>query len=493
MMSHSRALEMALTSYSMPSLLLDEKGVIRFMNQAVLELLGEGMTTAMQGPWLQLLRPNERLRAEPSAPPQAGVWELSDEAGNGIPCEFTVLPYGVGGGGERSAALESGDGDVRWLVFFQDARVSGEVAETLRSHEASFRQTIGSVPGALFQYELFPDGAELMHYVSPGCFELWELEAEEVELNVGLLWAMVYEDDVVAMKASVMKSADELSPWLHEWRIITPSGKHKWVQGSALPTRRLGGGTLWHSYLLDVTERKLQEESHTALLQRSSEQLHSLAAQLQTAREEERKDLARELHDEVGQYLAVISLDLHEVNRCHAAGDSITAPAAHLDSMLQETLMVVQGLAERLRPPMFDYRGLASLIASHVEQRFEAEGGVKFLVEVEDGEQLARELEPDTALAMYRVFQESSTNVLRHSGAAHAWIRLRVEDSSTLVLEVEDDGIGITEEQIQHPLSLGLTGMQERMRAIGGTFSVGIGACGGVLTRATLNVPTVTP
>ncbi len=461
-----------------PSLGLDEEGVVTFLNRAAVALLGSGSRERIQGPWSEMLRPSERQRAQRQLMDPngtlAGPWEFADESGNPLLCHVTALPIQAAGGGGS-------------ILFLHDARAEDEVVASVRAHEKSFRQLASSVPGALSEYELFPDGTELVHYMSSGCFDLWELEAEEVENHAARLWEMVHEDDLEAMQASVVESAEGLTPWTHEWRITTPSGVKKWIEGTARPTLQPGGSILWQAFMLDVTERKLHDEHQASLLRRSSEQLRSLAGQLQTVREEERTEVARELHDEVGQYLTVMTLDLHEIERCETEGASIEAPREHLKQMLAETLEVVQRMTERLRPPLFEFRGLGPIIATHVASRLQIDGGVQFHVDISAGDRPSRSLRSDRALALFRVFQESATNVLRHSKANEAWVRLGA-DGNTLILEIEDDGVGITEEEIQDPLSMGLTGMRERMHAIDGTFSIRQGARGGVLTRATLDL-----
>ena len=465
----------ALKSHPTPYIAVGDDGAVLSMNHAATQLLGPGSRAAIGDTWRTLLRPSERARAEESPLPSPGEWELSDEAGSPIRCRLSMLP------------LEVFEG-VALLVALTDIRTEEEIDTSLRNREMTFRQMAGSVPGALFRYVLFPDGTDAVKYVSPGCFDLWELEAEDVEQDTTRLWKMVAADDIKGLQASVMHSTQSLEPWFHEWRITTPSGRHKWLQGSARPIRQSDGSTLWNSFVLDVTERKLHEQQQSEVIRGSREQLRSLAVRLQDVREEERKELALELHDQVGQYLTVMGMDLHEIRTRCDEGVHPVSSIEHLSTMLDETLDIVQSLTARLRPPMLDARGLGPAITAHVEKRLSLEGGVVFHLDIDGRSEASRGLDPNRALAVFRVFQESTTNVLRHSEATEAWVRLSVDDDG-IVLEVEDNGVGITQERTDERLSLGLIGMRERMHAIGGTFMAGAGPRGGTLVRATAPLP----
>jgi PAS domain S-box-containing protein len=134
------------------------------------------------------------------------------------------------------------------------------VDDGLPAVAASFQAMADNVPGALFRYRQSPDGRDAVEYMSPCCIDLWEVPAARIEHDASVLWAMVDPADLPAMRASVMASARDLSPWHHEWRITTPSGRRKWLEGRGQPQRQPDGGLLWNSLILDVTERRRTEE-----------------------------------------------------------------------------------------------------------------------------------------------------------------------------------------------------------------------------------------
>jgi signal transduction histidine kinase len=142
----------------------------------------------------------------------------------------------------------------------------------------NFQHMAENVPGALFQYVQFPDGHSTVNYMSPRCEELWEVSAAVIEQDASVLWQMVLPEDLPAMAASVQRSADAMTAWFHEWRIMTPSGKRKWLQGWGRPFPYGNDAVKWNSFILDVTERRLLDEEQRVLRAqlRQAQQLEAL-------------------------------------------------------------------------------------------------------------------------------------------------------------------------------------------------------------------------
>lgn len=159
---------------------------------------------------------------------------------------------------------------VRMVGSVDDISEQIATKAALTETEYRFQQMAENIPGAIFRYILHPDGRDEMEYMSPGCLDIWEVEATAIEHDASAVWAMVLEEDLPDMQRSVMQSAQELKPWNHRWRIRTPSGKTKWLHGRGLPTRQDNGSVLWNSLILDVTEQFEME----AELQRSRELFH---------------------------------------------------------------------------------------------------------------------------------------------------------------------------------------------------------------------------
>ncbi|MEC4990649.1 MAG: EAL domain-containing protein [Oscillatoria sp. PMC 1068.18] len=129
----------------------------------------------------------------------------------------------------------------------------------LQTSEANFRNVAANVPGAIFRYVLYADGTDAVLYMSPGCYQLWEIPSSVVEQDPSVLWGMIDPADLPTMQASVIKSAQTLENWNQKWRITTPSGRRKWLQGIGQPVRQPDESVLWHSVILDISDRQQTE------------------------------------------------------------------------------------------------------------------------------------------------------------------------------------------------------------------------------------------
>lgn len=169
---------------------------------------------------------------------------------------------------ERGGPAELGAlGGRRFLIGSIVAVDQNPADKSLRESEKRFRLLAKNLPGAIFRYLRYGDGTDGIEYMSPGCALIWELSASEVQADPTPIWAMVHPEDMADMLASVSESAEQLTPWSHVWRIITPSGKTKWLHGRGQPEARDDGTIVWHSLILDITEQKTAEaEAKAALL-----------------------------------------------------------------------------------------------------------------------------------------------------------------------------------------------------------------------------------
>jgi PAS domain S-box-containing protein len=224
-------------------------------------------------------------------------------------------------------------------------------------------------------------------------------------------------------------------------------------------TRVLGHGT-------DVTD-------HVRARRHAEAERDAVRRQLSAAEEDERRRLARELHDQLGQHLTALALGLTEVHRLLDAGLSAKARLAQLDDLAQLMTRDARYLALELRPPELDDVGLESAIASYVEQ-WRTRYGVDAEVAI-TGVAAERPLPPELGTAIYRIVQEALTNVARHAKARQASVMLG-KDESEVRLIVEDDGRGFdldaTMDLVRRQRRLGLAGMRERAALVGGTLEV---------------------
>ncbi len=242
---------------------------------------------------------------------------------------------------------------------------------------------------------------------------------------------------------------------------------------------KTGGETFVAAAIVDITERKRAEDN----LHASREQLRNLAARLHAVREEERAAVAREIHDGIGQALTALKMDVAWLgDRLPHDQPSLVDRTHAMNSLIDGTLRDVRQLSARLRPAILDDMGLVAAIEWQA-QEFARRTGVKLDMTLEATH---GGLDPDRITAIFRILQEALTNVARHAKAGHVEIRF-YRRGRNVILEVRDDGQGITDKQRDSAESIGLIGMRERATALDGQLDIrGLDSHG---TMVTLSLP----
>jgi PAS domain S-box-containing protein len=330
--------------------------------------------------------------------------------------------------------------------------------------------------------------------LSDQCYRLYGLEPRAV-LNYADWVQWLHPDDRLSEDDLYRRASlggDELN---REFRCVWPDGSVHWLYNRARiyrdetgrPVRALGAN-IDISGFKEAEERRNQAERE---LIASREQLRQLAAHLEGAREQERIRIAREIHDELGQILTVLKMDLEAVAARYRTStprplqDIIRRVAAMLQN-LDVMIGMVRRIASELRPGILDHLGIAAAIEWQLRE-IESRAGIRCRV-VGLPEQLPLDAQQSTSV--FRIFQEMLTNVVRHAGAAS--IRVEVQtDAASMMLRVTDDGRGFDVSRLAHPESLGLLGMRERALMLGA--SVKIDSEPGTGTTVTLRIPLAAP
>ena len=257
--------------------------------------------------------------------------------------------------------------------------------------------------------------------------------------------------------------------FVHEATLLTAAGREVPIEVNVSSfqdgVRGASGSVL---VFRDITERKQFE----AQLKKSQAELRQLALHLELAREAERTRIAREIHDELGQILTGFKFDLAWLDkRLSAQSEADHAPLLEkvraMTDLLGSMVQSVRRIAAELRPGVLDDLGLAAAVEWQAAE-FQKHTGIKAQVRLALSE---RELPQAIATALFRVLQESLTNVARHAQARCVRVHLRDEDGQ-IVLEVSDDGRGSTETELEKPGAFGLLGMRERIAPLRGRCEI---------------------
>lgn len=372
---------------------------------------------------------------------------------------------------------------IRRIVKRRTARLKAANARLM--HDIAARQrveqvlTIAQKVAHMGSWELDAAAGDLE--CSDELYRICGLQPQSVKTTVEFLLGLIHPDDREATKQAIDATRFQGKDFRLRSRMVRPDGSIRHVISIGEATRderqqliKAAGA------LLDVTEQKETELA----LRRSQEELRLLVAHDERIREDERQRIAREVHDELGGVLtgikAYLSVALERIAPWHSANDLLTEAAALAD-LATDT---VRKIITDLRPSVLDQLGVWTALqwyAAQVEKRT----GLRCACAI-DAAAAAVELDPDRSTALFRIVQEALTNVARHAGASQVNIRAVLQERE-LLIEVEDNGVGIEAGCSRGRAAWGIVGMQERARHFGGEFSIADAAAGGAI--ATLRLP----
>ena len=331
-----------------------------------------------------------------------------------------------------------------------------------RREPPRFERLVENSQELFYRYRLSPLGIE---YINSAALAITGHAPQEFYEDPRLTQDSVHPDDrekAIAMRRNPEKFTDPVVlRWVHhDGRIVCIEHRNNPVYDSAGELIAIEGMGRDVTEALAVQNRLLESES----------QLRRLAASLNSARETERADVARELHDELGQTLTGLKLELSRAVRHLMARGLEPEMIDRMQSMvggIEVATETVRRLASALRPPALDHLGLgaaieleAAAIARRTGVRCRIAGSVK-----------ATALTPDQTTAIFRIVQEALTNVVRHADASAVKISMRQTTRSTS-LTIQDNGRGINPKALADPVSIGLLGMRERAQLIGARLSI---------------------
>ena len=217
-----------------------------------------------------------------------------------------------------------------------------------------------------------------------------------------------------------------------------------------------------------LEQRQMERERAEMELKRSQELFRSLSAHLQEVREDERTRIARRIHDDLGQALTALKIDLSWLNKKLASNqDPVREKLQSMVTLINETVATVHNVSEDLRPGILDDFGLSAAIEWQAEE-FQKRTGIECRISLASDES---NLNKEKSTNLFRIVQESLTNVIRHADATKVEINLTEKDGM-LLLEIVDNGKGISKDAITNPKSFGLIGIKERVHSLGGEVDI---------------------
>ena len=331
--------------------------------------------------------------------------------------------------------------------------------QALRDSEERFRQVVENIREVFWLSD--PHKSQIL-YVSQGYEQVWGRTCESLYASPRSWLDSIHPEDRLRVTEAALTKQTE-GVYDETYRIVRPDGSIRWIHDRAFPLRdRFGQVYRISGIAEDITKQRFLEDT-----------LHDLTVSLEGIREEERRRISLDLHDELGQTLSTIKLYLGWMMQSLAKenfSEQLPLWQSRLTLVIQDVdqaLASVEKLCFQLRPAALDQLGLPAAVKLQVAQ-FAKHTGIVCNVNITLDD---KKVSGDQVTALFRILQEALTNVSRHARATHVGVHLTMVDSR-VKLEVRDDGIGIGERHINDRHSLGLLGIRERLRPFGGELEI---------------------
>jgi PAS domain S-box-containing protein len=342
---------------------------------------------------------------------------------------------------------------------------------TLQENIRKTNSIINNLNGAVFRCRF--DKEMTMEYISEGVKDLSGYDSWDFLMNrVRSFSTLIYTEDKERVVATIKTALNTRDPFTVEYRIVSEKGDIKWIWERGRGVFSGDKIIALEGFLSDITDRKKAEEE----LKSSLEQLHQLTQYIEKVREDERVAISRELHDDLGQALTAVKIDLGNIKQNISDSDVISR-INKVSALVSDTIKTVQRLTSQLRPQIIDDLGLEAAIEWYTKE-FEERSKVKIILDIESGAVVG----PEASLIIFRIMQEALTNIARHSKASSVHIILS-KTGSFVNFSISDNGIGISEKEINSKKSFGIISMRERAASLGGTFDICFENCSGTVIK----------
>ena len=336
----------------------------------------------------------------------------------------------------------------------------------LREAEARFRQLVESVHAVVWRRDA---KRHQFSFVSHQAEKILGYPTQQWIENPNFWEEHIHPEDREWVLNYGQKEVEQKRNHEFEYRMIASDGRTIWVRNIVRVMLEHDEPKEVIGVMIDLTERKKAEDE----IRQSRERLRALSAHLQFVREQERIKIAREVHDDLGQVLSALRMELSLLNQ-NLLESSDTAPRQRIlqelgtmSHLVDDTIRSVRRIITELRPEVLDHLDLSSALEWQI-QEFRARTGIKtsFYSTLQNSP-----LNQEGVTAIFRILQETLTNVNRHAQATALQVKL-IDNTDSIILEVKDNGRGITEEETRKAGSFGILGMRERVLLLGGNLTM---------------------
>lgn len=268
-----------------------------------------------------------------------------------------------------------------------------------------------------------------------------------------------------------MRSSRSLDNFEFEYRMLAANGEIVWLHDLVSVDRENGEPRTLRGFMIDITERKQMDEAlreSEAALRRSQKDLRTLAGKLLTAQEAERRRLAREMHDDLTQRLAILAIEAGKLEgQLESSGGGVPEKLRDMKEQMVKLAADVHAISRQLHPSILDDLGLVDAMEAECTSFSQREG----IIVTYEAKNVPATLPKDLALSLYRITQEALRNIAKHAQIQEAHVSL-VGTDDDVILMIEDHGVGFDRAQVRRKKGVGLASMEERVRLIQGDLSV---------------------
>jgi two-component system, NarL family, sensor histidine kinase UhpB len=360
---------------------------------------------------------------------------------------------------------------IRRAVSSADARRRLHRAEAaLRESEGLLRSLADNLPAMVLRVEYDrTDHSFQLAYVGGAATQLLGVRPQEIRAQPDLLLTALVAEDREAFISRLRTAADAGTGLSWEGRCVV-GGAERWIQVEGRLRERTAAHALFDTVAFDISG-----------LKRAESEVRELTAHLESVKERERAGVAREIHDDIGALFFGLKVDLAWLRKRVTGKAALLKRLESIEAQLDSGIEASHRIVRSLRPAVLDYGvvGAAEWLARDFGQRTGV--ACDFKSNAEDVE-----LAPEAGTAIFRVLQESLTNIVRHAKASRVTIELHKDDHEIMLL-VNDNGRGIGATELGKRNSFGVRGMRERARELGGAFELGPAQGGG--TQLSLRLP----